>query len=214
MGKVESINTAAIAGHSIDGETAEWLGKIGDALHAKLAAVGLVAPRKTLAPMDSLGEFMKNYMTGRTVIKPSTRCNLNVCKARLVEFFGTDRALDEITVADTKRWEIWLKERYAKATVGRTIRRAKQFFQVAIDGEIIAKNPFAKIKAPGQANEARKFFVALDVAYKVLGPDMARCGLGKESIQGCQSQKGTPGRRGSAKLVPQKCLHIAQFRII
>lgn len=168
--KVESIVTAAIAGHTIDGETAAWLGKIGDPLHGKLAKAGLVTPREspTAAKQSTLGEFLQGYMVSRTDIKPSTRCNLEVCKGRLVEFFGQNRALDEITVADAKRWEIWLKERYAKATIGRTIRRAKQFFQAAIDSEIIDKNPFAKIKAPGQANEARKFFVTLEAAYKVV----------------------------------------------
>ena len=168
--KVESINCAAIAGVSIDGETAEWLGKIGNSLHTKLAAAGLVAPRQVQAPpmRARMGEFLQNYMLSRTDIKPSTRCNLEVCKGRLVEFFGKDKALDEITVADAKSWEIWLKGRYAKATVGRTIRRAKQFFQAGIDSEVIGKNPFAKIKAPGQTNEARKFFVTQETAFKVL----------------------------------------------
>jgi hypothetical protein len=32
--RVESINTAAIAGHSIDGDNAEWLGRIGAPLYA------------------------------------------------------------------------------------------------------------------------------------------------------------------------------------
>jgi hypothetical protein len=61
-----------------------------------------------------------------------------------------------------------LKARYAKGTIGRTIKRAKQFFQAAVDRELIGKSPFAKIKAPGQANEARKFFVTREAAYKVL----------------------------------------------
>src|SRR5262249_17406885 len=102
--------------------------------------------------------------------KPSTRCNLQVCKARLVEFFGADRPLNSITVADAKRWVISLKERYAKATVGRTVRRAKQFFQEAIDAELIDQNPFAhkSVKAPGQTNEARKHFVTREVAQRVL----------------------------------------------
>ena len=168
--KVESINTAIIAGHSIDGETADWLGKIGDALHAKLAKVGLISPRvgPEASGQGRLGAFLENYMAGRTDVKPSTRCNLEVCKNRLIEFYGADQALAGITVADAKRWEIWLKGHYAKATIGRTIRRAKQFFQAAIDSEIIVKSPFAKIKAPGQANEGRQFFVTLDVAHKVL----------------------------------------------
>lgn len=168
--KVESINTAAIAGHSIDGETAEWLGKIGDQLHAKLAAGGLVMPRQPLAAVKqaSLGDFLQSYIAGRTDVKPNTNKNLEATRGHLVDYFGIDKALEAITVADAKRWEIWLKEKFAKATIGRTIRRAKQFFQAAIDAEIISKNPFAKIKSPSQVNDARKFFVTLETAYKVL----------------------------------------------
>ena len=92
--KVESINTAAIAGHSIDGETAEWLGKIGDVLHAKLAAAGLVTPRQPSEPKQQvrLGDLLEGYISGRTDVKPSTRTNLDAARRRLVEFFGADKA--------------------------------------------------------------------------------------------------------------------------
>src|SRR5438067_527772 len=40
--RVELINTAAIAGHAIDSDTADWLAKIADWLHEKFAHVGLV----------------------------------------------------------------------------------------------------------------------------------------------------------------------------
>jgi len=48
--KVESINTAAIAGHSIAGETAEWLGKFGEAQHAKFVKAGLATARQPTTP--------------------------------------------------------------------------------------------------------------------------------------------------------------------
>ncbi len=169
--KVEAINTAAITARSIDGETAEWLGKIGDELHAKLAKVGLTAPRQAPAPealTPKLGDFLESYVSGRTDIASSTRCNLEVCKARLVEFFGKDKSLDGITVGDAKLWVIWLKDRYAKATISRTVRRAKQFFQSAIDFEFIGKNPFNGIKTPGEENGDRQAFIELETAYKVL----------------------------------------------
>ena len=149
--KVESINTAAIAGHSIDGETAEWLCKIGDALHTKLANAGLVTPRQSPAGKETrLDDFLDSYITSRTDVKPRTRINLEACRARLVEFFGLDKALDGVTAGDAKDWEIWLKARYAGGTVGRTLKRAKQFFQSAIDKELIGKNPFGKIRPPSQ----------------------------------------------------------------
>jgi hypothetical protein len=148
--KVESINTAAIAGHSIDGETAEWLGKIGDAFHDKLAKAGLVTPRAPAVKQAALKDFLEGYIAGRTDVKPRTRINLEACQARLVEFFGPDKALEAITAGDAKDWEIWLKARYARGTIGRTIKRAKQFFQAAIDKELIGKNPFGKIRPPSQ----------------------------------------------------------------
>jgi len=168
--KVESINIAAIAGHSIDGGTAEWLGKIGDALHAKLAGAGLVTPRQgKLPPIQArLGEFLEGYIVGRTDVRKQTRINLDAARRRLVEYFGVEKPLAEITAGDADAWVIWLKAQYANGTVGRTVNRAKQFFRAALRKEIISKNPFADAKAPSQVNEARKFFVTLETAYKVL----------------------------------------------
>jgi integrase len=129
--------------------------------------VGLVSPRE--APQQSrLGEFLESYIAGRTDVKPRTRINLEAAQRRLLEYFGADRPLAEITAADATDWEIRLKARHARGTIGRTIKRAKQFFQAAIDGERIGKNPFAKIKPPSQVNEAGKFFVTLEAASKVL----------------------------------------------
>jgi integrase len=164
--KVELIIAAVASKTPLDQETAKWLGEIPDGLHDKLGAVGLSSSREQ--KVFALGDFLNAYMAKRTDLKPSTVCNLNVCKARLVEFFGSDKDIRTINVGHAKDWEVWLKERYAKATVGRTIRRAKQFFQAAIDKDLIHKSPFAKIKPPGQANETRKFFISLEAAYKVL----------------------------------------------
>jgi integrase len=167
--RVESINTAAIAGHSIDGDTAEWLGKIGDALHAKLANAGLVTPRQAPAGQETrLAEFIAGYIAGRTDVKPGTATNLNAGKRRLVEFFGSDTLLTAITPGDADAWLIWLKERFAGATAGKTVKWARQFFRAAVRKKIIRENPFADVKAPSMANEARKFFVTRDPAYRVL----------------------------------------------
>src|SRR5262249_1199243 len=132
--QVETINANLIAGYPNDGATADWLGKIGDTLHAKLAGVDLVPPRQpTEAPEQiPLGAFLDSYIAGRTDIKPRTRINLEACKTRLVEFFGRGKALEAITAGDAKAWEISLKARYARGTIGRTLKRAKQFFQAAI----------------------------------------------------------------------------------
>src|SRR4051812_42325298 len=60
-GRVEHLNAAVISGCSIDGETARWLTAIGQDLHDKLAAVGLIAGRKTAR----LKGFIDDYIAGR-----------------------------------------------------------------------------------------------------------------------------------------------------
>jgi hypothetical protein len=43
---------------------------------------------------------------------------------------------------DAKDWAISLKQDYSSATVAGMIVKAKQFFQAAIDRELIGKSPF------------------------------------------------------------------------
>jgi integrase len=168
--KVEALNASAIGGFSLDNETAAWIGKVGDKLHCKLAAAGLVASRIPAAPQKQtcLGEWLDAYIAGRTDVKPNTHRNLEAAKARLVKFFGADKPLAEITAGDADAWGIWLKGCYANGTAGRTIKRAKQFFREAQRNRIIPESPFADARPPSLVNEARKFFVPLEAAYKVL----------------------------------------------
>src|SRR5262245_14371548 len=104
--KVEALNGAAITGLPIDGETAQWVAKLGDELAGKLAAVGLIARRASAV----LGAFTREYVDRRTDIKPRTRINLLAARARLVEVFGADRPLGSITPGDADNWLLWLKE--------------------------------------------------------------------------------------------------------
>ncbi len=98
-----------------------------------------------------------------------TLCNLRVVAARIVDCFGASRDLRRITPADADRFRLWLLESdYAPATVGRTIRRAQQFFRHAIRSKLIQENPFAGLKCPPQTNKDRLYFVSLGETAKVL----------------------------------------------
>jgi len=167
--KIDALNAAKIGEYAPANETRAWLSKIGDGLRKKLVRVGLVEPRaaKEPAPQLKLDDWTRRYIDSRTDVRQSTARNLEAARSRLIEFFG-DKPMVEITRGDAKALIIWLKGKYAHATVGRTIGRARQFFQAAVDHEAIDKNPFAKIKAPPQVNDSRKFFLTLDAAYKVL----------------------------------------------
>jgi len=162
--KVEQISTALISGCPMDDETARWIAGLSDSLADKLAAAGLVPRRGTAR----LGEFLDAYITQRTDAKPNTVRNLEAAKARLIEFFGPDKGLRDITPGDADAWLLSLRERYASGTAGRTVKRAKQFFRAAIRRKLLHENPFADVKAPSEANEARKHFVPNEDAQKVL----------------------------------------------
>jgi integrase len=162
--KVEHLLAAATSGYAIDNETAQWLAKIGNDLADKLAAANLMPQRASA----SLKPFLDCLIAQRSDLKLSTLRNLKAAKDRLVEFFGPDKNRREINSGDADAWLIWLREKYAKGTAGRTVRRAKQLFRAALRKKLILENPFSDVKGPSEANEARKFFVTKETAFRVL----------------------------------------------
>ena len=162
--KVESILAASLSGLPLDGETAAWIGRVGDDLAAKLAAAGLVVGRKVV----SLDAFLSEYIRGRTDAKPKTTTNMQAARRKMVEFFGAEKRLQDITPADADAWVIRLKGQFAEATTARTIKYARQFFTAARRGRLVAANPFEEAKAGSMSNSERLFFVGREVADKIL----------------------------------------------
>jgi site-specific recombinase XerD len=130
----------------------------------KLAVVGLIQARGTAR----LGEFLDGHIAQRTDVRPNTIINLKAARTRLIEYFGLDKNLRDITPGDADSWLLWLKERYADATAGRFLKRAKQYFKVALRRKLVSENPFADVKGLSEANEARKAFISREDAKKVL----------------------------------------------
>ncbi len=56
--------------------------------------------------MRRLGDFLDQYIDGRTDIKPSTRSNLEQVRRNLLEFFGADRPLDTIAARRCRRFPV------------------------------------------------------------------------------------------------------------
>ena len=162
---VEALLAAKIGGQPVPRDTAAWLAGIGTALRDKLAAVGLVESPKRAA----LGEFLDGFIANRKpTAAPNTITNLEQAKRRLVEHFGADREMGSITPADAEGWAAALAKKYAPATAGRTIKRARQFFRAALRNKLVAENVFIDVKASGQANKDRQFHVNRDVILRVI----------------------------------------------
>jgi len=163
--KVEALLAAAVTGQPIDLDTARWLERLDQCLLKKLAATGLVADREAAR----LGAFTEKYIGGRTDIKERTRDRLRNARRHLIEYFGEERRLIEITAGEAEAWRIHLGELGLKpATVGKLIKQARQFFSAAIRLQLISSNPFASIKASQQVNPARLAFVPRTTITRVL----------------------------------------------
>jgi integrase len=184
---IKNLNSAKRLGSELKEPTADWLETLPDEMHARLVKVDLVDPRAKANPEAFLlGPFLDRYIARQAPsVKPNTLRNLEACRTRLVRFFGPDRPLKSITADDADGWLIDMRTRgrrvsrrkdaepateqgFAPGTIGRTVKRAKQFFRSAVRAKILTENPFQDLKAPGQANPDRQFIVTRDMAEKVL----------------------------------------------
>lgn len=163
-GHVTSIVAARRFGTTLDGASAAWLGEIDDTLHGRVAATGLVAPRRR----GTLGKFVAAFIAGRTDVTARTRLNDQHTEKQLAKFFG-DVPLEQVTADDAEKFRRWLDDdRFSRATTGRIIKRARQFFAAAIRAGLVERNPFAGVKAYAQVNADRKRHIDLPMTERMM----------------------------------------------
>jgi integrase len=161
-------------------QTDDWVaGLLADSashwLYDRLAAVKLVPererPEDQVGELSRLGAFLAAYIEGRTDLKPGTVQCLRQVEGRLVEFFGQDKPLAEITPADADDFRRWLETKLGDNTVRRYCGRAKQYFHAAVRRRLIDRdtNPFADMTDVNvRPNRERDFFITRDIADQVL----------------------------------------------
>jgi len=166
--RVEALANAAVMNTAIDRDTAAWLVDVGDDLHAKLARVGLVAPRKPTAPKPTLDSFLRAWLAKRESAKPNSRTNYRQAIDKLTSFFGAAAPLDTVTPAQAEDFARDMAGKHAKEWTWRLVKFARQFFKDAVRDNMVAANPFEGIKPPAQATKSRQFFVSRALAKAVL----------------------------------------------
>lgn len=165
--RVEHLVTAKITGHSIDDETARWLGTISDELYERLAKVELVKSKGS--QLNTLGTFTESYIESRTSLKSRTLDRLRYTRKLMLEFFGKDVRLRDILQGHAEDFREWLIGRgLGENTVRRRCGRAKQFFGAALKHGLIKSNPFGGIVTTVGANPDRFHFVSREDANRIL----------------------------------------------
>ena len=180
--RVEQILESKFTGYPVTGVTAQWIGELAPKMRKKLVAAGLIDSIRDKKEI-TLGEHLDGYFERRTDVKESTRVHwTQVCKS-LLKYFNSDRLLRDITSAEARDWERWLKTgdarnyRYAERertqglapnTIHKRVSEARQFFQDAVQRELISKNPFDGMKGTVGSNRDRDFFIDRELAAKVM----------------------------------------------
>jgi integrase len=164
--KVESLIVGRFS--AIEPETARWVADLPDDMHARLAAVGLVSPRAA-AMKFTLGPFLDEYITSRQDVKLNTVLVYGRTRKHLVDFFGADKAIQDITEGGADEWRMYLvSQGLAPNTVNRTCGIARQYFRAAVRRRLIAENPFTELKTAVSGNKAREYFLSRQDAEKIL----------------------------------------------
>jgi len=163
--KIEALNSCLISGQPIDGDTSKWVSSLDDVMSKKLSNVGLIAERNS----STLMQFIDGYIDSKTDIGDSSKLVLGHTRRNLVEYFGADKPLRDITEGDADLWRLYLiNQPLAECTVRRKCGFAKQFFRAAMRLGLIANNPFIDLKSSIQADHSKFFFVTRDNAEKIL----------------------------------------------
>jgi integrase len=153
-------------------------------LYDRLAAAGLVGARqqpdgqppkaRKAKPADKvmanqLGPFIDAYIASRGHLKEGSLNNLKFAKRYLVERFGADRPLVDISPGDADEYRGWLRGQLAEGTTRRYCGRAREFFRAAVRKRLIPENPFGDMKdLNAKSNKEREFFITRHVAQQVL----------------------------------------------
>ena len=167
--KLEALAASKKAGLNVDAETATWLGKISDNLHQRLAGLGLAETRDAALNTTTLGGLNETYISSRSSLAENTQRNYRNTQRMLEQHFGKTCPLASITAGHARDYKEWLiGRRFAPATISREIKRAKQFFEYAVDCKMIQENPFRKIKAGAQTNSDRKVYIPEETVDVVL----------------------------------------------
>lgn len=163
--RVEQLNAANIARHAPDPETSAWVAQLDQALSEKLAAVGLMPRRKS----STLKGFIDSYFALRSSVKKSTQTVWGHTRRCLVEFFGADKPLRDLTAGCAEEWRADLiRQGLAENTIRRRCGIAKQFFGYALRKGLINQNPFSGLVAATRGNPSRNYYVTREETQKVL----------------------------------------------
>jgi integrase len=161
------LNAAKISNSSdIDRQTSLWLQGLGQSLHDKLAAAGLVEQRRCF----TVAEWVGQYIEGRAV-KDRTRIIMRQAAGNLLARLG-DLPIQSVTESHAVAFKAWLVSASGAGLAENTARRrcghARQFFAAAMREGLTERNPFAAVSVAVGAASGKHRFITADDTRRIL----------------------------------------------
>lgn len=161
------LNAAKIANSGdIDRQTALWLQGLGQSLHDKLAAAGLVEPRRSY----TVAEWVEQYIDGR-MVKDRTRIIMRQAAGNLLARLG-DLPIQLVTDSQAVAFKAWLVSpaggKLAENTARRRCGHARQFFAAAMREGLVDRNPFAAVSVTVGAASGKHRYITADETKRIL----------------------------------------------
>jgi len=134
----------------------------------KLASVGLI-PKPEAKAAATLGPFLDDFVERRIDVKPATKEVWSQVVRNLLEHFGADRDLADVTEADAEDFKMFLVgQKLAPTTVHKRLQFARMFFRAAKKRKLIADNPFAEVTAKAAMKPGRERFITREETTRLL----------------------------------------------
>lgn len=156
-------------GSKMPTDTQKWAEGICHGLRSRLEALGLL--ERSEKNRWTVSSWVEHYITSRSDAKPATLRKWKDSQHKLRTFFAND-AIGDVTTQHAKNYMVYLKStvKLSENSLRRHIGIARQFFNAAVDAEILTKNPFKSRALPVsvKANESRFFYVDAELSKKVL----------------------------------------------
>ncbi len=187
IGKVSMASAREIAGHvqhlvicrksgtDCRRSTTDWVERIRHdwpSLSDRLGQLGLVVRKVWSDPVFT--DFVNNLIAGRSDVKPNTVKAWRQTAEKIKLFFG-DRKIRSLTAKDGGDFLRWLSSPvdcggagHTASTPSKHLTIVKQFLNEAVDAEILAGNPFQKIKGDRSVDKRRRRFVTVEMIESVI----------------------------------------------
>jgi len=176
--KVEQLVEHRITQTPLDQSVSRWLVDLDEKLHTKLVKAGLTeAKTETLqaGPADvssievTLTGFYDRYLSECSDLKQSSLSVYANVRRNLVEFFGVDKRIKEVTEFDADNFRRFLKSKnYADATTNRRCGAMKTVIRAAVRDRLIPANPFEHLTTTVNGNPSKRRMVSRDEIDRVL----------------------------------------------